>query len=85
MRRTIPAAIFAILAAFILTGAPAAWAAAAGIDIAGPRHTYHYYSAPDLQNLVGMKVVTRCPDVPVDQWGDETLWFKRFNDWVQCP
>jgi hypothetical protein len=80
--RTVVAAAFVVTAAF--TGVPAATAGAAGIEVAGPRYTYHYYAEPELQNLVGMRVVTFCPDVPVDEWGERTPWFERFQEWVQC-
>jgi hypothetical protein len=83
--RTVAAAAFVILAAFTLTSAPAATAGTAGIDIAGPRYTYYYYAEPEHQNLVGMRVVTFCPDVPVEEWGERTAWYERFQDWVQCP
>lgn len=81
--RTVVAAAFVIVAAF--TGVPAATAGAAGIDIAGPRNTYYYYAEPEHQNLVGMRVITLCPDVPVEQWGERTPWVERVQDWVQCP
>lgn len=81
--RTAVAAVFVMVAAF--TAVPAAAAGTVGIDIAGPRYTYYYYAEPERQNLVGVRVVTRCPDVPVEEWGEQTAWYDRFQDWVQCP
>jgi hypothetical protein len=83
MRRTVTAGVLALVAAFSVAGAPAA--TAAGIEIAGPRYTYNYYSEPELQNWVGQRIVTRCPDVPVEEWGVQTPYYQRFTDWVQCP
>lgn len=81
--RTVIAGVLTLLAAFAVAGAPAA--TAAGIEIAGPRYTYYYYAEPERLNLVGQWVVTRCPDVHDEEWGDRTPYFQRFVDWVQCP
>jgi hypothetical protein len=85
VRRTAFAAAFTVVTAFTLTGTPAAAAGVAGVDLAGPRYTYYYYSEPEFQNLVGVRVVTFCPDVPVEEWGEQTQWFQRYRDWVECP
>jgi hypothetical protein len=77
-------AVFAMTAAFTLTGTSSAAAGTAGIDLAGPRYTYYYYAEPERQNLVGMRVVTFCPDVPVEEWGERTEWYDRYQEWVQC-
>lgn len=85
IRRTIMAAAFVMISAFVLTGAPAAAAGAPGIEVAGPRFTYTYFSGPDFQNQVGQRVVTRCPDIPIEEWGERTEWVRQTQDWVQCP
>ncbi len=92
MRSRTSAALFAVLAAFMLSGAPAAAAQNAPATSTGtgtvamaPRVEIYYYSEPAKQNLVGVTVIVRCLDYPDESWGVQTEWFTIRQGWIDCP